>query len=653
MRWPLLLLGLLACDDGTASDPTPDAGQTDSASFDMGAPTDAGPPDAGPRDSAPDAPVGPDASLEWPTEVEVLVLVDGEPSADTLVMQGGTQTTRRTDARGTATLPIDLESPGQVWVVASRPDARIRAKRVRPPVAQPVVIELSRFGPDNADYFFSDPGTPERRQTTAQCGHCHQTINDDWHRSPHRSSATNPRVREIYGALKAAAPGETGGCADCHAPGINGRLGGRDLDEAEGLALEAGVHCDVCHRVERVDLESTAPGVAGRLVLHRPSEMASPSLGAGGFLPITFGPSHDSPNPRMGSVQRDHFRDGRICAGCHEYDQPVLVPGAVVDRDRWPDGRLPVHSTYSEWKAGVLADSAGCPDCHMPPDPSVANGADLQRFPLADVGLPGGWYRPPGSVRRHQWVGPTARWSRMLELAAAVFVRSEVRDGRVHAEVTVRNVAAGHAIPTGEPLRSMLLVVDARCDAPLPAVGGDALPGWAGAVAEKGAGEDWSRWPDAQPGDRVRVVRREGWHDYPAFGAFDGRSPEAKGLPVTRITGEATVVAVEEGVARFSGPLPEGETAWLVRGEGARAGAPGFAFARVMTDRGGRAMVPHYLATDVRSDNRLMPQAAWTSSHVFATTCAEPEIRARLLYRAAPPGLGWPDDDVLMVEARR
>ena len=65
-----------------------------------------------------------------------------------------------------------------------------------------------------------------------------------------------------------------GGCADCHAPGIDGALGGRDLRDATGRALDYGVHCDVCHRVDRVDLDAPA-GVAGRLGLHRPSEKST------------------------------------------------------------------------------------------------------------------------------------------------------------------------------------------------------------------------------------------------------------------------------------------------------------------------------------------------------------------------------------------
>jgi hypothetical protein len=611
-------------------------------------------------DAAPDA--QPDAGA--PAAVTLTVFLDGAPTQGILVMQGGTHAHQRTDAEGRVTVPIDPHVEGHPVIIASHPQARIKGVEIWPGDPLPERLELTRFGPDNPAYTFLDPGEPRRRSTTAQCGHCHLSFNDGWFESPHRSSASNPIVRAVYrgtGAGGRVAPSVAeqlpafGECADCHAPGMDGRLGGRNLLDADGFALEYGVHCDVCHRVESVDLQSDAPGVAGRLRLHRPSETAPITLGANGFLPMTFGPSHDSPNPRMGSVQRDHFRDGRLCAGCHEY-----AAAQAVDRDRWPDGRLPVHSTYSEWKDGVLGEATRCPDCHMPPLPDNANGSDLQAFPLATVGITGGFFRPAGAARSHRWVGPRSPESGMLELAAALFVRTTVEGGELTAEVTLRNQGAGHALPTGEPLRAVLVQVEARCDeSVLPAVGGDALPDWAGALEQRGAEEDWTLWPDAEAGQMLRVVRRPGaFHDYPGVGAFAERfTPAEKGLPVEEVVGSVSIVAVDaEGQVELSAPLPPGDTVYRVE-QGVVAGAPGFGYARVMVDADGRRMVPHYLAVDVASDNRLLPMARWTSTHRFAAECADPIVTARAIYRRYPPWLaverGWPLEDVVMTEVRR
>ena len=106
---------------------------------------------------------------------------------------------------------------------------------------------------------------------------------------------------------------EFGGCADCHAPAIDGELGGQNLLDATGLSYDYGVHCDFCHKVSDIDL-TAPPGNAGRLVIHRPGEVDETGV-FGGWEPLAFGPFHDVPNPVMGAVQRDHFTSAAILCG--------------------------------------------------------------------------------------------------------------------------------------------------------------------------------------------------------------------------------------------------------------------------------------------------------------------------------------------------
>lgn len=628
-------------------------------------------------------------------EVRVRATLDGVPEAGIVVLQGGRSERWTTDATGELTLTLDLTVEGDVAVVGAHPEARSYAELVYDSTEE-VWLDLRRYDPvDNPDYPFADPGEGDPLDAdSTQCLHCHATIHADWWDSAHRSAAKNPVVHDVYQGLASAgdasacaeaggawtevrepgtgevvegcvvdrgvdATGTTGACADCHAPGIDGELGGRDLLEATGIAYDYGVHCDVCHRVESVDLDAP-PGVAGRLVLHRPSEPStSPAFGA--WMPLTFGPWDDVPNPRMGGVQREVYHASTFCAGCHEQSQPAWL--GAVDLARWPDGTLPIHTTYSEWEASALNPAAPCQSCHMPPDPETASGADLYAAGHGEdgaIGISTGWERPPGSVRVHGFYGPRQPDAGLLGLAATVDVEARVEDGEVVAAVTVENVGPGHAIPTGEPLRALLLTVEARCDGlALAPTGGDVLPDWAGAVATRAAGEDWSLWPEAQPGDEIRVVRRTGeWVDYVGFGPFgDGTfDAEAKGLPVEAAVGRATVLAVEDGVVTLDAPLPDGDVAYLGRGQ-AWAGAPGFAFARVLVDAEGTPMVPHFQAVDVRSDNRLLPGAAWTSTHRFAADCAEPEVSATLWHRNYPWALararGWTVTDQLMAEVTR
>ncbi|MCB9796478.1 MAG: hypothetical protein H6741_27595 [Alphaproteobacteria bacterium] len=655
--------------------------------------------------------------------VDVFVTLDGEPTEGITVLQGGLSQRWSTDADGYVQVPLDLTLDADHVIIASHPEARLAGEQLfgTPDAGEPLRfdIALQRFlTAGNEAYTFQDPGQPNIEDSTNQCSHCHKTIVDAWWGSPHRSSAENPTVQDLYaGAAQAYAdagscsdaggrwlvglePGTGasgdrcylgdgvlpdlnpgcgeeegcehdatafGACADCHAPGIDGALGGRDLLEARGYAHSAGVHCDVCHKVESIDLEAPA-GVAGRLHVLRPREEFSGPLGP--YEPLMFGPYYDVLNPRMGSVQRDHFREAELCAGCHELEQEALIPGQAIDVSRWPEGRIPVHSTYSEWLAGPMAEGVVCQSCHMPVDADVGNSSDLGNVFDVPPGIAGGWYREPGAVRQHSWVGPRQPESRMLQLAAAVELSGEVSEGTLAVEAVVRNVGPGHAIPTGEPLRTLLLLVEARCDGtPLQPIGGDVVSDVGGALERRGSEEDWTLWPGASPGELLRVVERPGgWVDYEGHGPFgDGRfSVEDKGLPVERFAGQSRILAVDaEGRVTLDTPLAAGAVVYRVPDGSpsadtpsmALAGAPGQAFARVLVDSEGRRMVPHHRAVDVASDNRLLPGASWTSTHTFEASCEEPELRALLLHRAFPLELaeerGWGLTDSVMVEVVR
>lgn len=677
-----------------------------------GGPTESRPP---PPDSQPIVDDTHDTTTPPPTVVSVKVTLDGDPVEGALVSQGGVEDEHwTTDPAGeVATLTLHPDEVEPFVLIAAHPDARTEAVFVENGVTD-YEIALLRFDTaDNPDYTFLHPGTPDINQSTAYCSHCHVTINEDWYSSPHSRSASNPVVHDVYAGVAAALseqttcedaggtwwtgiePGtgkptdrcyvgagtlpdlnddcgdsspcdgiakHTGACADCHAPGIDGELGGRDLLEATGISHDYGVHCDVCHKVASVDLDAP-PGVGGRLEIVRPTEDST--VAGEAWEPLTFGPYPDVPNPKMGAVYRALHREASFCAGCHEYDQPALVPKTQLDAERWPDGTLPVHSTYSEWLAGPLADRAPCQSCHMPPDPDAGNTADIQLLSIGE-GVSAGWWREPGNTRRHIWSGPRQDGGEMLRLAASLAIEAQVTKDETTVLVTTKNAGAGHAIPTGEPMRSLVLLVEATCEgSPLQAIGGDVVPDFGGYVERK-VGGDWTQWEAAEVGMQVRVVARTGgFHDYAGVAPFDGWPAEERGMPIEEPAGTVTITAIDGGIASFDGPLPEGDVAYLVEASGwpvdgtpavQAAGLPGFGFARVLVDADGARMVPHHRAIDIASDNRLMPQASWVSTHRFEA-CEAPQVRAILTHRAYPHRLArqrsWTLDDSVMVEESR
>jgi hypothetical protein len=256
----------------------------------------------------------------------------------------------------------------------------------------------------------------------------------------------------------------------------------------------------------------------------------------------------------------------------------------------------------------------------------------------------------------------------MIDLAATLSIDTELSDGELTVQATVTNSGPGHAIPTGEPLRSILLVLEARCgDTVLQQTGGDVVPDFGGYLAVQDASEDWSIWPGASVGERIRVVSRtDGYHDYTGHGPFgDGRfDAESKGMPREEATGEATIVAVADDAVILDATLPEGDTAYRLAAEHPLpvdgepqhtwAGEPGFGFARLLVGADGSRNVPHYRAVDVASDNRILPGHRWTSEHRFSAGCADPRVEARLVYRSVPIQVaterGWGVVDAVMAE---
>lgn len=629
-------------------------------------------------------------------ERKVVVYLDGKPTGGIVVTQGGVDDLHETSADGSVSLTVDTTILGEIMLMASDPRARIGHVLLEPGGPAEVRIDLtSMVDGDNEDYPFYPPGNPE---SELFCSHCHHTFSAEWYASPHRTSASNPAVQDLYvgvvtaitddvtcrqangrwwtgiepgtgkpmdkcylgaGALPDLNPDcgddgpcdgvaeRFGSCANCHAPGIDGKLGGRDILEARKWAYADGVHCDVCHQVDRIDLDPAAPpGVGGRLVIKRPMEPSDEPWDE--FEVLSFGPRHDVGAVRMGAVYRDHYTTSEFCSGCHQWDAQVEPGWGDIDTQRWPDGRLPVHSTYEEWAESPVNGQATCQTCHMPPNLDVINGADV--IDVEQGLLPGrdqGWHRPLGSVRSHSWIGPRQPESEMLQQAAELELTHEVTGGEVVANVTVRNHGAGHAVPTGEPMRNIVLLVEATCDGqPLTATGGASVPEFGGWLDRKEAPEDWTNWPGAKVGELVRVVQRTGdWYDYDGFGPFgDGSfTPEQKGLPVDLVVGESEITAMAGDVPTFEPPLPSGDVAYRVEPLGsldalsgparAVAGAPGFGFARVMQAFDGSRDVPHHRAVDVVSDNRLLPKQEWTSEHRFEATCANPRVGAVLVFR--------------------
>jgi len=697
---PVLILLALGCGSKSASDvtapsPTDDSGHT-KPTDDTGEPT-------------------PPASFE----VSGLVVdPTGTPVAEAIVMVGGREDTMlTTDAEGRFTIWYEFEPDEEPAIVAGKIGYRSVARDFFKP-DEDITIEIRPVNPpDNLDYIYEHPG--DGIDTMKEdCTHCHAGFVQDFLTSKHAEATRNPLLQDLYAGVSAhaeatscedaggvwslglepgtdgeliekcylgggvlpdlndscggvgqmpcddpalsteAQPDSYGSCADCHAPGINGVAGGRDLHEAHGTAFDLGVHCDTCHKVRDVDL-SKPPGVGQRLIMGRPSE---PGENVFIWDPVFFGPLADVPNPFMGGSFQPKFDSAEFCAGCHEQKQDALIPGEALDETLWPEG-LPTHSTFTEWSEGPYnQDATQCQFCHMPAMVEANNSVHFSTYDQR--GIVFGWPREPEDIRKHSFRGPLEGSPRLIDGALYSSIIVEQEGDTIAATVSLSNIGCGHAIPTGEPMRALVLIVEAEGDCgQLEATGGMTISDVGGAMAHGQAGDeiysDGSslHWEDAaalaSPGHVIRVSRPTGtFDDYAGVGAFadPGLSAEDKGMEISVPVQTATIVGVTADTLTLDADLSllEGDHLYLgepvpdIHEDGAPsrhlAGAAGYTFSRVLVDSTGDRQVAHYKAVDMVSDNRIGPGENALTSHVFSVPsgCSDVEVQATVMYRPHP-----------------
>jgi hypothetical protein len=680
-------------------------------------------------------------STPLPDQVTVTgVVTDGtSPVEGAIVMQGGKAPLLTTGPDGAFSIEV-LNDGGIPTVVAAKIGYRSAGFELFEVPQGPIELVLKVAAPpDNTGYKYQPPGqgVASLDTSTAVCGHCHTTYTKDFRASAHARAAKDPLVQDLYAgvassldqascaarggvwrtgvspgtgastskcyigagvlpglnpscggpsglacddpALPAASkPTSFGRCADCHAPGIDGVAGGRDLLEAASTSYDAGVHCDVCHHIKDVDLTRPA-GVAGALILQRPNEKVGTAPNAP-KLQILYGPEPDVPNPFMGGSYQPKFTSSELCGGCHQQKQEALVPGATLDPVRWPDG-LPTHSTYEEWSASQFAGTKfTCQYCHMPPDDhGLSSSVDVTQPDLASQEF--GFLRKPEQLRKHTFRDPLEGNPRLIDGAVTVQIATQVTGTELSATVTLQSFTAGHAVPTGEPMRSFLLVVRAfGCGSELSQKGGMTLDDWGGARARGVVGPvvvngHQITWPSVNitVGSVVRASRPTGtFVDYTGVGFFADPTltPLEKGLEIQAPVGEATVVSVAGSTLTLDKPLAvtTGDVLYVgdpfvwppVEGSpsAALAGRAGLSFAKTMLGANGARRVPHFLAVDVESDNRIPPGGAATTDHTFTVPpgCGSVDVGAAVIYRRIPLDLaierGYDARDVVVSGAQ-
>ena len=283
----------------------------------------------------------------------------------------------------------------------------------------------------------------------------------------------------------------------------------------DGPAAE-GISCEFCHKIGDVILDEETqlplPDMPGILSyrLYRPNKGED----------IFFGTLDDTPGD---DVYLPLMAESEFCAGCH-----YGVFGGVVGVGEVTGGTL-IYNSYGEWLDSPYSDAETgqtCQDCHMP-----GGAAEYFVYPEA-----GGMQRDPGQVHTH--LMPGASDVNLLQNSATMTVTAEVDNGRLAVDVEVINDQTGHHLPTDAPIRSVMLVVQAKDadGAPLSLASGPTLPEWTGNYA-------------GEPGRGYAKLLRDDW---------TGEMPTAAYWRPVTIVEDTRLAAMQTDVSRYEFEAPDG-----------------------------------------------------------------------------------------------
>lgn len=242
----------------------------------------------------------------------------------------------------------------------------------------------------------------------ASCGACHIDIYALWQQSMHAKALVDPVFQATFQDARIQRDERVKAlCLQCHAPTLH-------YDPAlspKSSVVAEGVTCDFCHSIQDVDLSNTT----------KPFHVAQGKL--------KRGPLKDSQSPVHETQHSPLFSSGELCGACH---QMLNV------------NTLPIITTYEEWQKGYYkkVGESACQDCHMP----LAAG-----FTVSAKNL-----KTKQRINLHSFPGGHSRVQLLDALQLDILEEARIY-GKMRVKLGLSNTGAGHAIPTGNPLRTVVV----------------------------------------------------------------------------------------------------------------------------------------------------------------------------------------------------
>jgi hypothetical protein len=415
------------------------------------------------------------------------------PVENARVRVSGEESFVLTDREGRYEL-MASHSPGERLIVTSGKEGWFNngqianfSGRTRDIFLNPIYLD------DRADYRFISPVT---------CSQCHVKLTRYYDQSKMAHTTSNPKLLNMYygtdafnrggigPGFKLDYPESEGNCTTCHAPSAAGLIpASQDLIKVLRSPWTEwdGISCDYCHKVRKVIKDKAKPSQY-TAVQERQTPVQGNSI-------LVFGPYDDVIAPPMAASYNPLFAQGQFCSLCHSQSKTLDSSSArdsskIYSAAEWEafglkdETAIPIQTTFQEWQQWqdqLAADDANkgkkCQDCHMswrkemlPYDNYVVDGMARQMW---------GTFRSPEDIHPHLFEGGTET---QLKTALALELEGEVSGDKLTISAYITNTNGGHWVPTGETMRSVMLLVKATASGgkPLKMTKGGRLPNWTG-----------------------------------------------------------------------------------------------------------------------------------------------------------------------------
>jgi len=345
---------------------------------------------------------------------------------------------------------------------------------IYPSISQSKITELSNLEitKNGAKSYHSEDWT-----NSAKCKSCHSEIFEQWSNSNHKHIAGSNPYYMVMETLAGEVEGEEfrKWCMGCHNPSalsvgigksthaMDGNFVSnehfekgaktllKDFKEQGNFRLEEGVSCITCHQITDANSSGNA---SYKLSLDRKKYTFEDSKSdLGHWLSEKLINSNSAVHKE--SYSKELYKESRYCASCHD--------------ESHPQNNIKIVSTFEEWKKSPFNNPndktkhKSCIDCHM------TNLKDDKFAPLKGTSTDGGVTKE--DVKVHYFAGSnhflTGLRDKAHEEQTLQLLRSSAKlDIALNngiLEVGVKNIGAGHHLPTGvADFRELWLEVEVK-----------------------------------------------------------------------------------------------------------------------------------------------------------------------------------------------